>query len=122
MSDTAAPASNVVAVRQMSDYDVVALVERVLLEQSMVDRFASHLEGIVRCGDAPKIIVSFAGVKHMSSSVLGAMIATHMACERQGGELRVAAVSPSLMEVFKVARLDKMLRFYRTVELAEDGF
>ena len=78
------------------------------------------LQSQLRAGDMPRTsILDLGGVPYMDSAGMGAIINYYTHCQNKGVKLIVAAVSPRVMELFKMTRVDKIISFSPSVEEAE---
>lgn len=71
-------------------------------------------------GGTIRIVVDMAETTFLDSSGLGALIAGLKSARQAGGDLRVARPTPSVMTVFELTNLDKVLRARDSVEGAFD--
>ena len=60
--------------------------------------------------DAYILVLDFHQVEHLSSTMLGLIITLHNAAIRSGGEVVIAGLNESMLEVFRVMRLHRVLR------------
>ena len=77
------------------------------------------LTGLVGAGTT-RIVVDLDGTTFIDSSALGALVAGLKTARQAGGDLRIARPSESVMTVFKLTNLDKVLRPRDDVESAFD--
>ena len=61
-----------------------------------------------------QIIIDLLYVPYMDSTDLGRLIRAHIAVRRAGGRVRVCNVSPKVMGLLKLTRLDTVLELYHT--------
>jgi anti-anti-sigma factor len=108
---------NVLTTRKVKGYTVVDIPDRVI-DRDDVERVAGMLIEQVEDIKPPRVIFSFAGVNHISSSFLGKMISLNKRLAAKGGKLIVADVDDHLNDVFKLTRLNKQLPVYRTLKQA----
>ena len=71
-------------------------------------------------GAATTVVVDLSACEFLDSSGLGAVIAGLKAARQAGGDLRIARPTPSVLTVFKLTNLDRVLRPRDTVEGAFD--
>jgi anti-sigma B factor antagonist len=71
-------------------------------------------------GGTTRIVVDMAETTFLDSSGLGALIAGLKSARQAGGDLRIARPTPSVMTVFELTNLDKVLRARDSVEGAFD--
>jgi anti-anti-sigma factor len=67
----------------------------------------------------PVTIFDLTAVPYMDSAGMGAVINHFVHCQRKGARLIVAGVSPRVMELFKLTRVDSVIPLAATVEDAE---
>ena len=97
-------------------------MEKALIDQANIERMGEELDQLVKKSGHPKFVVSFSNVQNVSSAVLGVLIALHKQILGMKGELRLAAIPNQIMEVFKLTRLNKMLKIFKTTEAALKKF
>jgi len=93
--------------QKIFDDKLIAKIRRELLE------LADRAEG--------KMLLDFQGVTFMSSSMIGSIVLLNKKC-RGRTEIRMCNISPSIMEVFEITRLDKVLNICGSVEQALNDF
>ena len=75
-----------------------------------------HVEG---CSAEDKILVlDLGGVTYISSAGLRVLMIAAKGCRRQVGKIVLAALQPTVMEVFKIGRFDMVLETFSTVRAA----
>jgi anti-sigma B factor antagonist len=55
----------------------------------------------------------------MDSAGMGVVVNYHVHCQNKGGKLIAVGVTPRIMELFKITRVDAVIRMAATVEEAE---
>ena len=63
---------------------------------------APALEAGLKFGDAKCVVIDLADVPYMSSAGLRLLLSAHKTMLARGGELRIASVQPSVMEVLDI--------------------
>lgn len=116
------PYSGAVNIHALGAAYIIEFNQASVINQRTVDGFQSDIDRLIARGPAPKIIISFAGVRNVTSSILGVLISAHQQCVAGGGELRLAAVNKSILGVLKLMRIDKILKVYPTTEKALEHF
>lgn len=105
-------------VQRIADVHIVEFMQTSILDQVQIEKIKGDLLDLVdRCGH-PKIILSFENVRHISSAMLGTLMAVNKKVTSAHGELRLAAIDSQLMEVFRLTRLDKVLKIFKNTEAA----
>jgi anti-anti-sigma factor len=78
------------------------------------------LQAHLRAGSLPVVqILDLTGVPYMDSAGMGAIINHHVHCQNKGVRLIVTGVSPRVMELFKMTRVDSVMKLAPTIEDAE---
>jgi anti-sigma B factor antagonist len=70
----------------------------------------------------PNVVLDFAGVEFMSSAGLRAILAGVKEARAAGGDLRIAAVQPSIDKVMKMAGFHNIVKIYTSAEDAVKSF
>lgn len=60
---------------------------------------------------AKRLTVDFRGVQFMSSAMIGVLVLLNKMAKQNSLDLRIANIGPNVREVFKITRLNKVLRF-----------
>lgn len=84
-------------------------------------RLGTALQGEVDAGHH-RIVADLAGVTYVSSAGLRAFLATVKQARSAGGDLRVAAAQPSVLQVFDLAGFTTIVRFFDDVDAAVASF
>jgi anti-sigma B factor antagonist len=110
----------------MIEFDVTSTVHGVgvvtpkgRLNMVSARRLKELLTDLVTSG-TNRIVVDMAETTFLDSSGLGALIAGLKSARQAGGDLRIARPTPSVMTVFELTNLDKVLRARDSVEGAFD--
>jgi len=79
-----------------------------------------HFQDELRAGDPPqKVILDLSGVPYMDSTGMGAVINYYVYCQRHNIRMVAAGVSPRVMELFKMTKVDSVIPLSPSVEAAE---
>ncbi|HEX7730574.1 MAG TPA: STAS domain-containing protein [Terracidiphilus sp.] len=74
----------------------------------------------LRGAESPALtIFDMSGVPYMDSAGIGLIMNHYVHCQTRGGRLVVAGASPRVLDVFKVTRVDTVLKVAASVEEAE---
>ena len=83
--------------------------------EQLGDEIYHHLKPI----DAPKVVIDLGNVEHLSSAALGMLIALRkVVVEKKGGGIGIANVSEDLKSIFRMTRLDKLMKMSESTEKA----
>ena len=77
-----------------------------------------QLEGCT--GETKKVLLDFSGVTYMSSAGLRVLMLAAKQCQKQKGEIVIAALQPMLREVFRISRFDTIFKVFETARAALD--
>lgn len=100
----------------------VEFVDRNILDEANIQQIGEELMRIVEAGSRPKVLISFAGVEHLSSAALGTLIHVHKRLEQRNGQLRLSDINPQIFEVFKITKLNKLFQVFDDTEKAMKSF
>jgi anti-sigma B factor antagonist len=70
-------------------------------------------------GPHPITILDLTGVPYMDSAGMGALMNYFVHCQRENLKFIVAGVSPRVLELFKLTKVDNLIAIAPTVEEAE---
>ena len=67
----------------------------------------------------PLTILDLTGVPYMDSAGMGVVNNFHVHCQNKGGRFVAAGVSPRILELFRMTRVDSVIRMTATSEEVE---
>jgi len=90
------------------------LIEATLLDKQVLDEvtiaaIGAELAQAMGTASPPRLIVSFAGVEHLSSAALGMLITLNNRANEAGGALCLSGIENRILEVFRITKLDRVL-------------
>jgi anti-sigma B factor antagonist len=109
-------------VTRHKDVAVARFVEHTLVSDLAISAAADELYSLADDEECQKLLLSFAGVKHLSSQMLAKLIALHKYVKKNGGDLKLCEISPRVHEIFALVRLDRLLDIRDTEEHALEAF
>jgi len=104
------------------DVTVVELQDEEILDDATINDIADSIFGVVADNPGLKLLVSFAKVKHLSSSALGTLIRLNKRVDESRGVLKLCLIKPALYEIFVITKLNKLFDIYDTREMALSSF
>lgn len=112
---------DVVQVSERDGVKLVRIVASSILREGEVEAFG---QGLLALAETPgqRVVLSFLGVQHLTSLVLGKLIHVHKRLAESGGELRLADIDPHIFEVFAITHLDRLFRIYEREDEAIASF
>ncbi len=108
-----------IASRQIADVTLIQVKGRI--DHKTATDFENALRPYLnRClaGERKKLLMDFEGVDFMTSAGLRVLMIAARTCEKEKGEIAVAALQPGIKEIFKISRFDLVLKIFPTVESA----
>lgn len=96
----------------------VSFTESKIIDEVMIQQIGEALVKLIDSQAAPKMVLSFAGVDHMSSAALGVLITVNSRVKARNGQLRLCNIAKSIFEIFKITKLDKLFQTHETLEQA----
>ena len=93
-----------------------------ILNSVEVDTIGQRLYRLVDEQAHRKIVLDFGQVRFLSSQMLGVLINLHKKAEQINGAVILCGLRPELSKVFKITRLDKILKFAKDEEAALNEF
>lgn len=69
-----------------------------------------------------RVVIDMAGVSFIDSAGIGILVGCHGSLTRAGGDLRLAAVTERVLEVFSVTRVDSILPLHSSADDAIKAF
>jgi len=105
-------------VRKIDKVIQIEFVDRNILDESNIHQIGEEITHLIEAEQAPKVIISFANVDHLSSAALGTLITIHNKVKARGGKLRLAKIDPQIYEVFVITKLNKLFEIHESVDRA----
>jgi len=111
----------VVQVTDRNGVKLVRILTSAILREGEVEALG---QGLLSLAEVPgqRVVLSFLGVQHLTSLVLGKLIHVHKRLAESGGELRLADIDPHIFEVFAITHLDRLFRIFEREDEAIASF
>ena len=116
------PHKNHFMVEVAGDITVVFLSDARILDETTVKVIAEELMRLVDNTFKIKLMIDFSNVEYLSSAVLGKLVAIHKKVQEGKGTMKLACIKPSIKEVFKITKLDKVFDIHDTHEACMNAF
>lgn len=101
-----------VEVVQKDGITEVELLDAEILDEIDINKLAETLFSLVEEQPSIRLMLSFSRVRHLSSSALGVLIRLHKRISESGGELRLCCIQPTIYEIFKITKLNKVFEIH----------
>ncbi len=96
--------------------------DRNILDEANIQQICEEISEVVESAPNPKLLISFAGVDHLSSAALGTLITINNKIKNSEGQLRLANIDPQIYEVFKITRLHGLFKIFDSTDEAMASF
>jgi anti-sigma B factor antagonist len=100
----------------------VRFIDRNILDEANIQQIADEIAGLIDRAPAPKILICFENVDHLSSAALGALITINNRIKAKGGQMRLSNIDPQIYEVFVITKLNRIFEIHDSVEQAMGSF
>src|SRR3982751_3712918 len=111
-----------VAVSQTKDIRIVEFQNHKILDEGNIADIGATLTAMIEEASAPKMLLDFVNVDHLSSAALGMLINANNKIKQKNGALRLTNIKPQILEVFVITKLNKLFRILPTREEALASF
>ena len=113
--------STMLQVEKIDGFLEVSFLEKNILDESNIQQIGHELEAALSGSKAPKLIIDFGNVEHLSSAALGILITTNKKVQELGGKMSLANIQPAIFEIFKITRLDRVFMVHDSMVAAREG-
>ena len=100
----------------------IEFIDRNILDEANIQQIGEEIGDIIDAEPNPKLLISFAGVDHLSSAALGTLITVNNKIRNRGGQLRLSDIDPQIYEVFVITRLNRLFSIHETAAEARSSF
>lgn len=115
-------ASQRIEIEDVGDVTVVTLMDRVIRDEYQIQLIGDDLARLVDDLRRRKLLLNFATVEIMSTAMIGKLVWLNEHLKRTDGKLVLCSILPSLMEVFEMMKLNRMLTITRDVQTGLAAF
>ena len=95
-------------VTRTGDVSVVRFRDRKILDEAAIQQLGAELFALVEVDNRKTIVLDFEGVEFLSSAALGKLITFDRKVKTSQGRLKMCGITPSILEVFQVTKLNKV--------------
>jgi len=106
--------------QKSGDVSIIAL-RGDLMGEPETAKLRERVNGLLNSG-ALKIVIDLSGVRYVSSTGLGTLIACLTSTKGKGGDMRLARVTEKVESLFVITQLVKVFKEYETVERAVESY
>ena len=108
--------------RKIGEVLVVEFEDAKMLDEAGIIEVGDELAAAVDECDGKKMLLDFSAVSFMSSSMIGKIVFLDKDCKKKGVDLRICSIAPSIMEVFNLMHLNKVLKIHKNPDEGLHGF
>ena len=101
---------------------VIGFTDSKILDSQRIEQVGKELQDAVPQAIHKKLLLNFRGVSFMSSAMITKLVMLNKNCKKQGVALKFCEVSPNVMEVFKITKLNKLFDIQEGEEKAMASF
>jgi len=101
-----------ISVEYIGNAAVATLTDQKILEEIAIQGLENSIIPLVERKQGINLVLDFSNVEFLSSSALGLLIRVSKKTHESNGHLRLCAISASIMEIFKITRLDKIFKIF----------
>lgn len=106
----------------IGDVTVVKFTDKKILDEQNIQAIGDDLFKLVDELGRKKLLLDFASVEFLSSAFLGKLIRLHQRMVAVGGKLVLCGITPVILEIFVLTKLDKMLRIEKDEQTGLNSF
>lgn len=104
------------------DILTIRIQDERLIEPEQLKRLFDDLYTLLGKTDSQQIVLDFSGVKFMASAMLGKLVALQKKCEEYRAKLKLCSVTPDILQVFKITKLNKVFDIQSDEATARKSF
>jgi anti-sigma B factor antagonist len=109
--------------QEIEEILVVNFTDAKILDEARITQIGQELMACAAsAGQKKKMLLNFQGVQFMSSAMIGKLVLLNKKCKTDEVVLKMCAISPNVMEVFKITRLNRVFEIYDDQDKAIKSF
>ncbi|AGA31430.1 STAS domain-containing protein [Singulisphaera acidiphila] len=101
---------------------VISITTHYLQAEDVIETVGEELLELVEKWECTKVLLTFEGVRFVSSSMLAQVMKLHKRLAKTKGHLRICGLNPMLRDVLRASQLDRLLEVYDDDKLALTKF
>lgn len=107
---------------EKADVLVVQFTSQKILSDVVIAQIGRELLELADQAGDGKMLLDFQGVTFMSSAMIGKIVLVNKKCKANKTTIKLCDISPSIMEVFEITRLNKVFSIYESKDEALKSF
>ena len=102
---------------------VVNFTDAKILDEARIQQIGKEMMEMAAAAERnKKLLVNFQGVQFMSSAMIGKLVLLNKKSKAASVDLKFCSISPNVLEVFKITRLNKVFKIVADEEKALKDF
>ena len=97
-----------ITTQQVGEVFMVGFTDSKILDSQRIEQVGRELQETVPLAIQKKLLLNFRGVSFMSSAMITKLVLLNKTCKTQEVALKFCEVSPNVLEVFKITKLNKL--------------
>jgi anti-sigma B factor antagonist len=90
------------------DILTIRILDERLVEPELLKRLFDDLYALLGKSEEQQVVLDFSAVKFMASSMLSNLVALKKKCDEYRAKLKLCSVTPDILQVFKITKLNKL--------------
>lgn len=109
--------------KEEEDVLVVSFTDAKILDEARIQQIGKEMMEMAAAAETnKKLLVNFQGVQFMSSAMIGKLVLLNKKSKAASVDLKFCSISPNVLEVFKITRLNKVFKIVADEEKALKDF
>jgi anti-sigma B factor antagonist len=110
--------------QEIEEVLVVYFTDAKILDEARIQQIGKELMDMAAgaAGNKKKMLLNFQGVQFMSSAMIGKLVLLNKKCKTDSVDLKLCQISPNVLEVFKITRLNKVFEIFPDEEKGVKSF
>ncbi|MCE2924854.1 MAG: STAS domain-containing protein [Phycisphaeraceae bacterium] len=96
--------------------------DRNILDEANIQQIGEEIRAIIDAEPAPRLLINFTDVDHLSSAALGTLITINNRVRTLKGQLRLSNIDPNIYQVFQITKLNKLFEIHDNADKARLSF
>jgi len=101
------------SVKPRGEFTVVEFHTASLMNAPELERIGKALSDLVDNDPSGRIVLDFTPVQYLASQAIGIVVNLHKKTAAKGGKLMVCGLSPQLLQLLKITRMDRVLKIVK---------
>jgi len=111
-----------IMIQAIKDVTIVNFIDKHVRDLSEIEKIGQELYDLVDNRGCRKIILDFSKVQGLSSQALSVMLKLQEKAQGAKSRIVLCGVNAELTKLFKITRLEKLFKFYKTEDDALISF